>query len=66
MTTTRDLQVNVSDPTGKDITYNLKYANPSATDTQLDAAVKAINNLSQNTYVDTIVKDSYSLNEAIS
>lgn len=66
MAKTRDLQVYVTDPDSNDTSFTMKYANPDASDANLNTAINAIIGLTNNTYIDTTVKDSYSLNEAIS
>lgn len=51
----------LSDYNGEEISTNISNANPSATDTDLKDFSVALNDLTQNTYVDTLRIDKTSL-----
>lgn len=46
-------------------TTTFSHANPAVTPTVLNTAMRQLNNLTTNTYVDTYVIDTQSLNELI-
>lgn len=56
------LQMESTAPNGDPIRKSITYANPSATGTVLENFCKAMNNLTKNTYVETV----YSLKEPLS
>ena len=51
----------LSDYNGEEISTNITNANPNATDADLKTFSIALNDLTQNTYVDTLRKDVTSL-----
>ncbi len=58
------LQLLATAPGGTDFSTTVSNANPNATDAALDAFAKALNSLTQNTYIDTIRIDKTSLNDS--
>lgn len=47
------------------ITNSKMWVNPEATYTQIDQAARALNRLSYNTYVDTVLTTAVSVNEQV-
>ena len=62
----RQIQILVTDSSGDTLTTAISDVNPNAIAQKLNKTVTAMNNLSTNTYVDTYVIDTQSLNEMIS
>ena len=60
------IYLETTDPNGQPLSTPISYANPNATDTVLKDFAVACNNLTDNTYVDTLRVDKISLNESTS
>lgn len=65
MSTQRTLILKSADALGNEYQKSITHANPSATNAQIDTFCRAFNNLSTNTYKDTIRRDEESINEAL-
>ena len=65
MAISRTLIVKSSDTSGNASAKSITHTNPQATNSQIDTFARALVNLTNNTYVDTIKVDSESVNEAL-
>lgn len=65
----RKLQMESTAPNGDPITTNIGYVNPNLTTTadyqKIEQAVTALNGLTRNTYVETLVIDTEPLSELV-
>lgn len=65
MAKVRSYIIKSTDQLGNAYQKTFTNANPAATDAQIDTFARAVNNLSTNTYVDTIKVETESVNEAL-
>lgn len=62
----RTLVIQATNPTtGEFVQRNIVNANPSATAQNIDTFSRALNNLTVNTYSDTLIVDTSSVNETL-
>ena len=65
MAVSRSLLIKSVDQLGNNYQKTVTHVNPEITNTQLDTFARGYNNLSTNTYVDTMKVDVESVNEAL-
>ncbi|MBQ7705055.1 MAG: hypothetical protein IJT73_06495 [Selenomonadaceae bacterium] len=65
MAIARTLIVKSNDALGNEYQKSITHVNPATTAAQIDTFARAFNNLSTNTYSDTIKRDEESINEAL-
>lgn len=65
MAVKRTLVIQATSPTGEPVQRNIVNANPSATAQNIDTFARALNNLTVNTYSDTLIVDTSSVNETL-
>lgn len=61
----RTLIIKSTDELGNEFEKSFSSANPEATAANIDTFARSVTGLSQNTYVDTIIRDEQSVNEIL-
>lgn len=64
-TVNRTLIIKSTDALGNESQKSMTHANPAATAQNIDTFARAVAGLSKDTYVDTIIQDTQSVNEIL-